>query len=120
MKTRGFHGNIPAKPHELTDRITPTEKFITLCHLGIPDVDVDRWTLRIEGLVERPITYDFVDLKAFPKRELQSVHQCAGSPLNPTSPTQRVCNVIWGGARLADLLESCGIKAGAAYVWSFG
>jgi len=120
MENKGFYGNIPAKPHELTDRITPQEKFITLCHLGIPDIAANSWRLRVEGLVDHPTTYGFNDLKSFAKREVESVHQCAGSPLNPTAPTQRVCNVVWGGAWLADLLQPCGIKAQARYIWSFG
>jgi DMSO/TMAO reductase YedYZ molybdopterin-dependent catalytic subunit len=49
-----------------------------------------------------------------------SIHQCAGSPMQPSEPSQRACNVTWAGARLADVLAGCGPGAAAAYVWSTG
>ena len=35
-------------------------------------------------------------------------------------PTQRVCNVIWSGVRLAELLADCEPRADARFVWSAG
>jgi DMSO/TMAO reductase YedYZ molybdopterin-dependent catalytic subunit len=116
----GFHGQLPARPHDLVERITPTEKCIVLCHLGVPDLRKEGWVLSIDGMVGRPQVLTFDDLKRFPKAVIQSVHQCAGSPLDPHRPTQRVCNVVWAGARLQDILESCAVKPGARYLWSRG
>jgi Oxidoreductase molybdopterin binding domain len=93
-KMSGVHARIPALPHELTDRITPIEKSIVLCRLGVPDIEADEWLLTIDGMVEKPAVLTFAQLKQFPFHELQSFHQCAGSPLNPEHPTQRICNVI--------------------------
>jgi DMSO/TMAO reductase YedYZ molybdopterin-dependent catalytic subunit len=56
----------------------------------------------------------------YEKVSVTSVHQCAGSPLAPHEPTQRVCNVTWGGARLADLLADCEPRPSARFVWSTG
>jgi DMSO/TMAO reductase YedYZ molybdopterin-dependent catalytic subunit len=119
-KTSGVHARIPALPHELTDRITPIEKSIILCHLGVPDIKADEWLLTIDGMVENPAVLTFAQLKQFPFRELQSFHQCAGSPLDPEHPTQRICNVIWGGALLKDVLANSKVQPGARFLWSSG
>jgi DMSO/TMAO reductase YedYZ molybdopterin-dependent catalytic subunit len=116
----GVHTRIPAVPHELTDRITPVDKSIVLCHLGVPYVEADEWLLTIDGMVDNPSTINFAELKQFPFHELQSFHQCAGSPLNPDHPTQRICNVIWGGALLKDILVPSKVQPRANFLWSSG
>lgn len=116
----GVHTRIPALPHELTDRITPIEQSIVLCHLGVPDIETDDWRLTIDGMVEKPAVLTFAQLKQFPFSEVECFHQCAGSPLNPHQPTQRICNVIWGGARLKDVLAGSRVKPEATYLWSAG
>jgi DMSO/TMAO reductase YedYZ molybdopterin-dependent catalytic subunit len=118
---RGFYGRIPSEPHNLTDRITPTRGCIVLCHLGVLEVaSGDDWKLDIAGLVEKPSTFSLVQLKRLPKTEIVSVHQCAGSPLAPDEPTQRVCNVRWAGVRLDYLLELVGVERTAKFLWSHG
>jgi DMSO/TMAO reductase YedYZ molybdopterin-dependent catalytic subunit len=120
-QVRGFFGKIPSEPHQLTDWITPTEGCIVLCHLGVLEVSRgDDWELEIGGLVERPAKFSVRLLKTFPKTEIVSVHQCAGSPLAPGKPTQRVCNVRWAGVRLDYLLELVGVERGANFIWSHG
>ena len=119
-RVAGFFGRIPAKPHDLTERITPAEKCIVLCHLGVPIIPVEKWSLTIGGLVARERSLTWNDLLRLPKSEIVSVHQCAGSPLDPHKPTQRVCNVVWGGVRLKDLLERCDIEPAARFVWATG
>jgi DMSO/TMAO reductase YedYZ molybdopterin-dependent catalytic subunit len=120
-RVRGFFGRLPCEPHQLTDAMTPTERCIVLCHLGVLDiVSGDDWELEIGGLIGTPATFSVRQLKAFAKTEVVSVHQCAGSPLAPTLPTQRVCNVTWSGVRLSDLLEQLEIGPDANFIWSYG
>jgi DMSO/TMAO reductase YedYZ molybdopterin-dependent catalytic subunit len=108
------------QPHELTDRVTPARDLFVLAHLGVPQVDPTRWTLSVDGLVRQPFTLDLARLQALPKREVEAVHQCCGSPLEPFVPTRRVSNVRWGGADLAALLDQAGIESQARFLWSFG
>jgi DMSO/TMAO reductase YedYZ molybdopterin-dependent catalytic subunit len=115
-----FFRRIPLAPHEMRDRRTRTQDAIVLCHLGIPRLEQEQWSLTIDGLVERPRTLRFGDLKHYPKAEVPSFHQCAGSPLAPLEPTRRVCNIVWGGARLADVLADCRPSPSAKFIWSFG
>jgi DMSO/TMAO reductase YedYZ molybdopterin-dependent catalytic subunit len=120
LDPQGFFRRLPLAAHQLRDRVTRVEDVIVLCHLGVPRLEIDDWSLTIDGLVEHACTFGFAELKHYPKAEITSVHQCAGSPLQPYEPSQRVCNVIWGGARLSDVLATCKPKPRARYVWSTG
>ncbi len=116
----GFFSRLPLQPHQMTDRFTRTEDTIVLCHLGVPRLAAGDWSLEIGGLVHRPLRFSFSDLLQRHRTEVASVHQCAGSPLRPEIPTRRICNVVWGGVRLADLLAECIPSSEARFVWSTG
>ncbi len=102
------------------DRLTPAQETFVLCHLGVPRLDEHGSSLTIDGLVERPRTLRFNDLRRYSKVEVVAVHECCGSPFAPFEPTRRVCNVRWGGTRLADSLADCQPRTAARYVWSYG
>jgi DMSO/TMAO reductase YedYZ molybdopterin-dependent catalytic subunit len=120
-RSRGFYGRIPSEPHQLTEQVTSTKDCIVLCHLGVLDVhDGDSWQLDIGGLVGRPLGLTVRNIKEMPKTVVESVHQCAGSPLAPEKPTQRVCNVTWGGVRLDHVLRLAEADPQAAFVWATG
>ena len=110
----------PLAPHQLLDRVTRTEDTIVLCHLGVPRLDAEAWSLAIDGLVRRPVRLTLSELMRRARAEITSIHQCCGSPLEPDAPTRRVCNVVWGGVRLADLIADCEPDAGARFVWASG
>jgi len=120
LNPAGFHRRIPLQPHQMLERLTPTQDVIVLCHLGVPRIAPDAWSLSIEGLVERPATLRYDALLRYPRHTVTTVHQCAGSPLAPREPTRRVANVAWGGARLRDVLDDCGVHPQAKFVWSSG
>ena len=107
-------------PHELTERITPVDKMFTTSTLGIPDVSADDWSLEITGLVDTPVSYSFVDLKALAKRTIETVYVCSGNPKKPTVPLRRASNVQWTGVDLAELLTGLGIDEAATHIWSYG
>jgi DMSO/TMAO reductase YedYZ molybdopterin-dependent catalytic subunit len=113
----GTYRRIPLAPHQMRDRLTRTEDAIVLCHVGVPHLAREDWSLTIDGLVQHPTTLHFDDLRRYQTFELTSVHQCAG---NPMQPTQRVCNVHWSGIRLEDVLSESQPKPEAGYVWSSG
>jgi len=117
---RGFFSRLPSSPHDLTSRITPIGQAIVLCHLGVPRLSETTWELIVEGLVETPLTLSMKELLAVEKVEIESVHQCAGSPLRPDEASQRVCNVVWGGAPLSRVLEGAGVRPEANFIWSHG
>jgi DMSO/TMAO reductase YedYZ molybdopterin-dependent catalytic subunit len=110
----------PPAPHQMRNRLTRTQDIMVLCHLGVPRLERDQWSLSIDGMVERPRTLRFDDLMRYPKAEVVSIHECCGSPFAPFEPKRRVCNVRWGGVRLADVLADCRPSADARYIWSYG
>lgn len=110
----------PPAPHRMRDRLTRTQDVMVLCHLGVPRLEPDQWSLAIDGMVERARTLRFDELMRYPKAEVVSIHECCGSPFAPFEPKRRVCNVRWGGARLADVLADCRPSANARYLWSYG
>jgi DMSO/TMAO reductase YedYZ molybdopterin-dependent catalytic subunit len=116
----GIYRRLPLAPHQMRDRLTRTEDAIVLCHVGVPHLVRDDWSLTINGLVQHPMTLHFDDLRRYQSCELTSVHQCAGNPMQPLEPTQRVCNVRWEGIRLNKVLAECEPKPEARYVWSSG
>jgi sulfane dehydrogenase subunit SoxC len=111
---------IKLQPHQMTEPLTPADDVFVLAHLGVPRVDLPTWRLTIDGLIDKPATFDLVALKRRPKVTIEAVHNCCGSPLEPTVPTRRVVNVRWGGIDLAELLAECGVAPRAKFLWSYG
>lgn len=103
------------------DEITPVEHFFVRCHTYTPDVKLADWSLKIDGLVNKPLTLTLADLKKLPPVELVSVLECAGngrSFYEPTVPGAQwrfgsVGNARWTGVRLRDVLQMAGLKPGA-------
>lgn len=120
LDPHAFFRRIPPLADRLRHRATATADAIVLCHLGVPRLDRETWSLTIDGFVARPLTLRFADLVKYPKATVTSVHQCAGSPLDPSEPMRRICNLAWSGTRLTDILADCRPAAGAKYVWAQG
>ena len=120
MKTAGFGLVQKRRPHELRDFVTPEDDLFRVWHLGIPDLDPSRWTLRIEGLVERPQSLSLAELRQFAADTVMTFHECAGNPLSPLIPQRRIGNVVWGGVRLTELLHHAGVRNEASFVISRG
>ncbi|HET9689322.1 MAG TPA: molybdopterin-dependent oxidoreductase [Pseudolabrys sp.] len=116
----GPFGRHPLQPHQLRDRTTRTEDTIVLCHLGVPRILADEWSLTIDGLVRKSVRLTFSELLRRPHAKITSIHQCCGSPMKPDLPTRRICNVVWGGVRLSELLADCEPLPDARFLWSSG
>ncbi|NNE83852.1 MAG: molybdopterin-dependent oxidoreductase [Alphaproteobacteria bacterium] len=120
MQTDGLVRKHKLSPSAMTDRLTSAADLFVLAHMGIPRIGVQDWSLTIDGLVDRPLKLSFNELLQRPKHIVETVHQCAGSPMNPTVPTRRIANVRWAGADLAELLGEAGVNPSATHLWAFG
>jgi sulfite oxidase len=110
--------------------ITPTRSFYLRSHGTRPAVDPGTFTLRVEGMVERPLSLTLDDLEGLPKSSLAATLQCAGnrrlehSKVKPVAGVQWDAGAIgtaeWKGVRLADLLQKAGLKPGAKHLWFEG
>ena len=111
---------IPLEPHHLTNAITPQRDIFVLAHLGFPQFDLRNWHLEIGGLVPRPLRLTLDDIRALPRRQFQTVHQCAGFPRQHWIPTRRIANAVWTGADLQSLLDAVGVLPEARFLWAYG
>lgn len=110
----------PIPLEETTDFITPRDRLFTLAHLGIPNIDTANWCLEIGGLVKTTTSFRYKDLTRLESISLQTIHQCAGNPLDPTNPTRTIANVEWRGVLLRDILKKAVLAPGCNYIWAYG
>ncbi|WP_341538431.1 molybdopterin-dependent oxidoreductase [Streptacidiphilus pinicola] len=77
--------------------------------LTVPQVPPSGWTLRVHGLVDRPLVLTFDQLLRRPLRELDYTLSCVSNEVGgPYVGTAR-----WLGASLPDLLREAGVRRGA-------
>ncbi|ETI22509.1 hypothetical protein G647_06584 [Cladophialophora carrionii CBS 160.54] len=117
----GFFIRHPPKPHELEAELTDETQLFQTIHMGAAVVDEKRWRLVMDGLVERPFTISFEQLKSMPRTTITAFHECYGSPITrPVHALWRIGNVKWTGVRLSDLLKLARPKPRARFIWSRG
>jgi sulfane dehydrogenase subunit SoxC len=118
IETRTRIDQIPTK--QLTERRTTNDNLFGTSHLGIPEVIADDWQLEFTGLIDKPATLSFGQLRALEKIELESAYVCAGNPDKPELAMRRAANVVWGGVALAPLLAEMGVQNAASHLWAYG
>ncbi|MEV7806328.1 molybdopterin-dependent oxidoreductase [Microbispora sp. NPDC088329] len=91
----------------LTPFVTPNADFYRVdTALVVPSVDPARWTLKIHGLVDRPVELTFADLLKRPLMEADVTLTCVSNEVGGPYAG----NARWLGARLADVLREAGIR----------
>ncbi|MCD0450889.1 sulfite oxidase [Actinocorallia sp. API 0066] len=104
--------------------LTPTEHFFVHSHTGVPEIDVDSWTLTLhgDGLRGDPVTFDYPTLREMPSRTVTAFLECAGNgrTLYTSQQNQRVSGTPWGlgaigvaewtGTPLSLVLERAGLR----------
>lgn len=101
-----------------SDYITPADHLFVRTHVYAPTVELSNWRLKIDGLVDMPLTLTMDDLRKMPAVELTAVLECAGngrSFFKPAVPGMQwgngaAGNARWRGVRLSDVLKRAGIK----------
>ena len=104
--------------------ITPNEALFVRWHITpIPtSVDLALWKLKVGGNTDKEIQYSLEDLRTkFEKVTYTAVIQCSGNGRSFFEPriaggqwkNGAMGNVTWTGARLRDILNQAGIKAGS-------
>jgi DMSO/TMAO reductase YedYZ molybdopterin-dependent catalytic subunit len=82
--------------------------FYQTTYDGIADLSLDTWQLRIEGLVEKPMTLKLDDLMKLMDNTEAVTLSCIGNPVGGDS----IGNAIWEGVTLKNVLELAGPKSG--------
>ena len=98
----------------LSPEITPNEKFYVVSKnvLRDPVVNEQTWRLEVAGLVNRPMTLTYEDVKALPAASQYFTLQCISNAVGGSL----IGNAEWRGIRLSALLGQAGVKAGAVDV----
>ena len=91
--------------------ITPNRDFYLTSYGGTPVVDPRTWTLKVHGLVNRPVTLTYDDVKQMPSVRQMLTLECIGNPVNGSA----IGNAEWTGFTLKPLLDRAGVKRGAVY-----
>jgi DMSO/TMAO reductase YedYZ molybdopterin-dependent catalytic subunit len=96
---------------------TPKDQWFTTQHYGHPKVDVATYTLRVSGLVDRPLSLSLDELRKMGRTELVAGFECSGNrgPLQGLSSNAR-----WTGVPLKTVLEKAGVKPQARELVFFG
>ncbi len=89
--------------------ITPNERFyITTYSDKTPRIDASRFTLRVEGMVERPYTISLKELESMKDKTEYVTLECIGNPVGGDS----ISNALWEGVTLKKVLERAQPKKG--------
>jgi DMSO/TMAO reductase YedYZ molybdopterin-dependent catalytic subunit len=104
---RGLEHRVPG----ITPLRTPSSEFYRVdTRLDVPAVDVDGWSLTIDGDVDRLVRFSFEDLKRMPLIERDITLTCVSNEVGG----KYVGGARWLGVPLTDLLDRAGIGHTAA------
>ncbi|GAA2385197.1 molybdopterin-dependent oxidoreductase [Nonomuraea africana] len=94
----------------LSPFVTPNKDFYRVdTAIVVPQVDPREWTLRVHGLVDRPVELTFDDLLRRPLTEADITLTCVSNEVGGPY----VGNARWLGVRMADVLRAAGLRADA-------
>jgi len=115
----------------LNSYLTPKDLFYVRTHTYpalVEQKDAAAWPLKIDGLVDRPMTITLDELKKLPRASVTVTLECAGNGrafFDPPVPGIQwekgaVGTCRWTGARLSDVLKKSGLKSGVTYIAANG
>ncbi|HUN64710.1 MAG TPA: molybdopterin-dependent oxidoreductase [Bacteroidota bacterium] len=107
VQSRVFDPNKEA-PEYSTAELTPENAFrVNNYDTDQPDIDMESWSLTVDGLVSRPGEYALSQIQSLPKRTMNTRHCCVeGWSMIPQ----------WGGATLRNFLGLAGADLSARYL----
>jgi sulfite oxidase len=108
--------------------LTPVELFYSRNHGPVPSISADEWRLRVDGLVERPLTLSLADLRTrFSAHTVTATLQCAGNRRAGLTAVREIpgedlwregaiSTARWTGVRLVDVLAAAELRSDARFV----
>ncbi len=89
---------------ESQNELTPLDEVGTLSFWGVPAVDLETYTLTVDGAVESPVLLSFDEVLALPAVERPVRMDCVSGFRN---------NTVMRGVRFAELMERVGVRPDA-------
>ena len=100
-------------PEGVSAEVTPNADFYVVAKDLFPTVvEQDRWSLRVGGLVSRPLRLTYADLLALPHTDLFGTLECISNPIGGWL----ISTTRWSGVPLALLLDRVGLRSEASHV----
>jgi DMSO/TMAO reductase YedYZ molybdopterin-dependent catalytic subunit len=94
----------------LTPIVVPADDFYRIdTALVAPNVEIDGWTLKVTGMVDRTVTLTYQELVAMPLFDQFVTIACVSNEVGG----DLVGNAKWTGVKLRDVLAMAGVKPGA-------
>lgn len=110
----GLLGALRSGVPGLSPEITPTDRFYVVSKnvLRDPDVNQAQWRLEIAGLVERPVTFSYDDIRRLPAANQYFTLQCISNRVGGNL----IGNGYWRGVELGEVLRQAGVRPEAVDV----
>lgn len=113
---------IPPLPTGIEGRVkgvspfrTPTKDFYRVdTALVIPRVDIEKWRLEVDGMVDHPFALTFEELLAMEVVEKDITLNCVSNDVGGPY----ISSTRWLGVRVRDVLERAGVQDGADQIFS--
>jgi DMSO/TMAO reductase YedYZ molybdopterin-dependent catalytic subunit len=113
--------NLEMPFEKLDGFITPTKLFYVRTHFPVPKIDKNKWRLRIDGEVEKPLEINYDELTKLESKKVPVTLECAGNNRSFLEPKVKgvqwelgaVGNAEWTGVSLSILLDRAGVKSSA-------
>jgi len=98
-------------PQAALRAITPNNDFYLMSSSGEPRVDVKKWRLVIDGLVDQPLRFTYDEIRRLPVYDTYLTLECISNNVGG----KYLGNAQWRGTLLRPLLEPARPKAAAKY-----
>lgn len=112
----------------LLDEVTPSDLVYVRDHFDVPQLDATRWSLDVNGAVEKPISISYAEIRALETKTLVVTLECAGNGRLQMDPLPK--GTLWGygavsiveftGTPLLNVLKMAGISDRAVEVLFLG
>jgi DMSO/TMAO reductase YedYZ molybdopterin-dependent catalytic subunit len=104
--------------------VTPTGMHYLLIHYDIPDVNIDEWRLKVEGVVSKPLSLALDAIRKRPARTIAVTMECAGNgralfaPRRISQPWhyEAIGTAEWTGTPLRGIMDECGLRNDAVEI----
>lgn len=97
----------------LASEVTPTYLFYRIdVNPIVPQVDSKSWNLTIKGLVEKPLTVNYDQIKSMPSVEEYVTLACISNKIGG----DLISTALWKGVRLRYILDMAAVKPNVKYV----
>jgi DMSO/TMAO reductase YedYZ molybdopterin-dependent catalytic subunit len=79
---------------------------------GPPSIDEKTWALKVDGLVDKPLSLSYTDVRKMPPTEQDATLECISNEVGG----DLISSTHWTGLKLRDVLNQAGLKQGVVEI----